>query len=180
MSDKFEKILNDLGIDKICITPSEELIGDRKRLTAIWEIICNKIFLHEDRLFTKLMKRKGLKMDRDFLRRSNVVLINDELMMTVFYEELTPAHYRIIHAGQNYCVSHIGNTQRHQLVAKLLTTQSKRKIIFELDQYDTDALENKIAGVKDAIYLKPFHFIYSYGNKVNHYTPVPLLKRQIK
>jgi len=177
ISEKFEKILNNLSIDRICVTPSEDLIGDRKKLTKIWEILCHKVFMHEDRLFTKLMRRKGYKMDRDFLRRSNIVLINDELMMTVHFEELVPAHFRIIHAGQNYNVSHIGNTQRHQLISKLLTTQSKRKVIFELDKYDIDVLKDRISGVEDSAYLKPFHFVFQKGLDVRYFLPVPLMKK---
>lgn len=176
LSKNFELILNDYDLNKICVTPSEDLLGEPKQMKIFWNALCKKIYLHRDLAYTKLMKEKGKKEDKDYTRRVNLAVLCDELMMVMDFEDMQPYHFNILMSGQNYKITHIGNTQRHQYISKLLTTQSRRKIIFESDQYDINALDKKIHGIKYASLLKPYHFVFENHNKVKFFHPVPLIK----
>ncbi len=172
--------------NKICITPSEKILGNRKMMTQLWNVLCMKVFKHEDSEFTRWAIKKGHIKDKDFRRQALLVLFNDELMDVVDMEELSNYHYDIIHAGQNYGISHIGNTQRHQNISKLITTQSKIKIVFDLDRRDIHVLKDTVEGIEYIKFLKPFHFMVIKGKRadgdyeIKFYQPVPLLKQGLR
>lgn len=175
--DEFAKLLTDTSIQSICIIPSESFLGNKPKLTRLFSVVCKKAFLHEDTIHTAIMESKGKKKDLDFRRKANLVLVNDELMMVMEGEELHKYHFGIVHAGRNYGISHIGLTQRHQLVSKLITTQSPIKVIYWLDRYDIKALEDKVDSVSFASRLDPYHFIIQkpFGD-IRFYKPLPKLK----
>ncbi len=176
-SDDFEKLLANKNVQSVCIIPSERFLGNKPMLTRLFAIVCRKLFQHEDKDYTKLQEKRGRKKDVDFRRKSNICLVNDELMMVTDYEKLHKYHFGIIHAGRNYGISHIGLTQRHQLISKLIATQSQYKVIFWLDKYDIEALEDKIESVKYARFLDPYHFIVQkpFGD-IREFKPLPVLK----
>lgn len=176
-SDEFERMLSNPDITSICVLPSEEFLGNKPRMTRLFSVICKKCFLHEDKVHTRMMELDGKKKGLDFQRKSNIVLVNDELMMVTDMEKLHKYHFGIIHAGRNYGISHVGLTQRHQLISKLIATQSQVKIVYWMDKYDVEALEDKIECVQYARFLDPYHFIVQkpFGD-IKFYKPLPLLK----
>ena len=158
----------DMGYKKISISLSEEFIGmDINVIRRFFDdYIAKQIFLYEDKLYTEYQEKiKGMTKGVHFKRRANLVLLIDELLYVCEGERLLPFHRNILFAGRNHGISHIGLTQRNQHISKLITTQSYKKIIFRLDQYDIHALRDKIKGVEYAEDMKDFHFMVSTGDK---------------
>ena len=173
---KLEKALKHPQIKRICITPTQKYLVNDKNLKQLWNFSCMQIANYEDKVFSKFMNKKyGLKVNKDFKRKSNTVIFNDELVMCCDGENLENWHKFILHTGQNHNISMIGNTQRNQLISKIQTTLSKWKFLFELDRYDTYVLRNKITNINMATDLKPFHFIFVDGNKTTYYKPLSLV-----
>lgn len=166
----------DAGYEKISITFTEEFLGNDLDLLRRFfdDYIAKAIFMYEDKLYTQYQEHKGLKKNVDFKRRAHLILLIDELLYVCDGEKMLPYHRNILFSGRNHGISHIGLTQRNQHISKLITTQSYMKIIFRLDQYDINALKDKIKGVDVVDNLKDYHFMVTKGNhNPEFFTPIP-------
>jgi hypothetical protein len=174
--DKFIKYLDDYNYQKICISASGDNF-DIESIRHYWNILCKKIFTHEDKFYTEFMESKNKKVGVDFKRRANICLLNDEMVLCMDKENLMPYHQSIIHMGRNYGISHIGLTQRQQYISKFISTMSKWKVLYEMDKYDIYHLSRVINSVEMVESLKPYHFIFQKSHSdIKFYSPLPLLK----
>jgi len=175
MQDKLTKALNNYSHNLICITPTDNLIGKKKR-TQLWDFICYKVYQHEDKVYDIMMKESGLKKGKDYVRQANLFIATDELVGICDDEKLTSWHEEIIYSGRNYGIGHIGASQRNQKISKFITTQTDYYIYFRMEDYDIYALRMKMPVIHEVKFLNPidrrYHWIlYHHGEK---YLNVPV------
>lgn len=146
------------------------------QLQFLWGRLCQICYQSEDIVYEEYMKEKGLTKHEDFRPQCNIVIVNDELMKIMDDDNnfANDIHRWILTDGQNYKIVHIGATQRHQNISKILTTQSTQKIIFPIDSYDIGALRDKIEGIDYVRVLKAFHFYWydSRTKRIRFFSPV--------
>jgi energy-coupling factor transporter ATP-binding protein EcfA2 len=158
--DDLPEVLNNPRINKICITPSDATVNNEERMLDLWKNTCQNIYSHEDKLFTALMNDKQKVIGRDYLRRSNIVVVLDELMYLTEDERMIDQHKALLMRGRNYKISHIGASQRNQNIPKKICTQSFHKVLYNMEDFEITALKNKIAYVEMVRDLPLYTFIY--------------------
>lgn len=177
---ELKECLNDKNtldeINKICYTPKDKVISDMEILQKEWNYVSGLVYISEDYKRTEELENKGKIKNRDFKRKSNIVLINDETMYVTENEMIMPNHMGLMTRGRNYKISSIGATQRNQNIPKIITSQSRIKIIFELDLADVKYLTGRVAHVEKSLFIKEFHFIVVEKNKFKYYAPVEMVK----
>jgi len=162
-------------IKKICYTPRDKVISNEEILQREWNYLVGLCYMFEDYDYTEMMEKKGKRKNLDFKRRSNLLLINDETMYVTENENIMPMHRGLMTRGRNYRCMFLGATQRNQNIPKIITSQSRIKIIFELDIADIKYLTGRVAHVEKALLLDEFHFIVTHKNQFNFYKPVDLM-----
>lgn len=158
------------------IPKTENQPVSKTQMEMLWGKMCKICYQCEDLVYEEYMKSKHLIKNVDYRPQCNIVLVNDELMkiMDDNNDFTNDIHRWILTDGQNFKIVHIGATQRHQNISKILTTQSAHKIVFNIDEYDIDSLKGKVEGIEMAKMLKPFHFYYYDRSKrrVRFFKPV--------
>jgi hypothetical protein len=177
---KLTKALNNYDLNLICITPTDNLVGKKKRM-QLWDFICYKCYFHEDKIFDLMMKQNGMRKGKDYLRQANIYVATDELVGICDNEDLSKWHEEIIYSGRNYGIGHIGASQRNQKISKFITTQTDYYVYFRMEQYDIYALRMKMPVIHEVAYLdsvnRKYHWLlYHHGEKYGN-TPVQQLIR---
>jgi energy-coupling factor transporter ATP-binding protein EcfA2 len=158
---KFQDALNNDKYKKISIQVSDKIVSDEEALILFYDAICKTLYFHKDSLAMEIYKKKGLQPYVDYVPKGNLVFIVDEVMLFQDASFLTAWNKALLTRGRNYKISFIGASQRNQNIGKIMTTQCKIKFLFPMDDYDIDALRNKVAYVEFVPFLEEFHFIYS-------------------